>query len=298
MLLETPIGLGLLLLFGIFTGTIAGLLGIGGGLLLVPALIFAGAATTVQATATSLIGVFLSATSGSIRNLRAGELNWKASLSLALFGMVTAQFGAWFGAQVPDAILSLGFAALLLITIYLIGLKKQLVVRKQRQTQKTLAEGGNDYPSDHEIFGLQAKGGSLIGPKDIIALEQSSSTYRLLPIASIGLMAGALSGLFGVGGGVVMVPLQMLILGEDIKAAVRTSLGAIVGIAVSGLVQHTLNGNVLWLPGLTLGVGGIIGAQFGTRLLPKIPERSVSLMFRLLLIALSIYMIIRAVQGQ
>ena len=111
-------------------------------------------------------------------------------------------------------------------------------------------------------------------------------------------MAGALSGLFGVGGGVVMVPLQMLILGEDIKAAVRTSLGAIVGIAVSGLVQHTLNGNVLWLPGLTLGVGGIIGAQFGTRLLPKIPERSVSLMFRLLLIALSIYMIIRAVQGQ
>ena len=94
-----------------------------------------------------------------------------------------------------------------------------------------------------------------------------------------------------------MVPLQMLILGEDIKAAVRTSLGAIVAIAASGLIQHTAQGNVLWLPGLVLGVGGIIGAQFGTRLLPALPDRAVSILFRILLIALAIYMIIRTLQG-
>jgi len=263
MLLETPLGLALLALFGLLTGTLAGILGIGGGLLLVPALIFAGVETTLQATATSLIGVFLSATSGSIRNLKAGQLKWKASLGLAGFGIITAQIGAWLGTRVSDAVLSLGFASLLLITIYLMGLKKRLAARN--------------------------------GESEAEAKEKSG--FQLLPIAGIGLTAGLLSGLFGVGGGVVMVPLQMLILGEDIKAAVRTSLGAIVAIAASGLIQHTAQGNVLWLPGLVLGVGGIIGAQFGTRLLPALPDRAVSILFRILLIALAIYMIIRTLQG-
>lgn len=260
--METSLGLIGLALFGFFTGTLSGLLGIGGGLLLVPALIFAGAETTVQATATSLIGVLLSATSGSIRNLRAGELHWQASLTLALFGMVTAQLGAWVGFRLPDAWLSAGFAALLLVTIYLMGLKKQLATHKK-----------NDLSPAHHV-GKKGSG-------------------RLIPTGGIGLTAGVLSGLFGVGGGVVMVPLQMLILGEDIKAAVRTSLGAIVAISTSALVQHTLQGNVLWVPGLILGGGGIVGAQFGTRLLPALSERTVSIIFRALLIALAIYMFFR-----
>jgi hypothetical protein len=282
-LLETSLGLGLLLLFGIFTGTLAGLLGIGGGLLLVPALIFAGAETTVQATATSLIGVFLSATSGSIRNLQAGELNWKASLTLAAFGMMTAQVGAWLGSRLSDALLSLGFAALLLLAIYLMGLKKKLVIRKERQKREAIAHmspGETHYGANEDADGETP--------------PHATYNYKFLPMACIGLAAGILAGLFGVGGGVVMVPLQMLILGEDIKAAVRTSLGAIVAIAASGLVQHTLNNNVLWVPGLVLGVGGIMGAQFGTRLLPKLPERTIAIMFRILLIALAVYMLIRA----
>lgn len=284
-MLESPLGLGLLLLFGIFTGTLAGLLGIGGGLLLVPALIVAGAGTTVKATATSLIGVFLSATSGSIRNLRAGDLNWKASLTLAMFGIITAQFGALLGSRLPDAVLSLGFAALLLLTIYLLGLKRKLVTRKQRQYREAIAQQPLSQPH------LQHSGDDA-NPE---APSETAYNYQFLPMAGIGLAAGGLSGLFGVGGGVIMVPLQMLILGEDIKAAVRTSLGAIVAIAASGLVQHTLNSNVLWIPGLVLGIGGIIGAQFGTRLLPRLPDHVITVMFRILLIALAIYMIIRAI---
>lgn len=90
-----------------------------------------------------------------------------------------------------------------------------------------------------------------------------------------------------------MVPLQMLFLGETIKAAVRTSLGAIVAIAVSGLAQHAWNGNVLWIPGFCLGLGGILGAQFGTRLLPRLPDRTVNLLFRAFLIGLAVYMALR-----
>lgn len=94
-----------------------------------------------------------------------------------------------------------------------------------------------------------------------------------------------------------MVPLQMLLLGETIKAAVRTSLGAIVAIAISGLIQHTLNNNVLWIPGICLGLGGILGAQFGTRLLPRLPDRLVNSLFRAFLIGLAVYMTLRGISA-
>jgi uncharacterized protein len=252
-MLETPIGWVLLSAFGIVTGTLSGLLGIGGGLLMVPALTVFGV-PLVQATATSLVGVFLSAASGSVQNFRMGELNWRVSLILAAFGIFTAQAGAWLGDRVADQGLSLAFAGLLLLTIYLMNLRQSL---KKRQS------------------------------------PTADLSVRFVPTAGIGLVAGLLSGLFGVGGGLVMVPLQMLFLHEPIKSAIRTSLGAIVAIAVSGLAQHAWNGNVLWIPGLCLGLGGIVGAQMGSRLLPQLPDRTVNLMFRLTLILLAIYMVVR-----
>ncbi|NJN56375.1 MAG: sulfite exporter TauE/SafE family protein [Leptolyngbyaceae cyanobacterium SL_5_9] len=271
-MLETPLGWVLLVLIGSVTGILAGLLGIGGGLLMVPALTFLGV-PLIQATATSLIGVFLSAVSGSLRNLGAGELNWRVSLKLAAFGIVTAQGGAWLGDRLPDSALALGFAGLLLATTYLMDLRQ----RFKRQTEKeNLVEP--ELASGEEV-------------------PDAEEEARLPSIAGIGLLAGGLSGLFGVGGGVVMVPLQMLFLGESIKAAVRTSLGGIVAIAISGLAQHTWNGNVLWIPGLCLGLGGIIGAQAGTRLLPRLPDRTVNFLFRFLLFALAAYMIIRGIHG-
>ncbi|MGF1496813.1 MAG: sulfite exporter TauE/SafE family protein [Elainellaceae cyanobacterium] len=269
---DSPLDLGLLFLTGIFTGVLSGVLGIGGGVLLVPALTLFGT-STVQATATSLVGVFLSATSGSLQNLRTKQLNWRIALTLGAFGILTAQLGAWLGDRIPDTALSLGFAALLLVTIYLMNLRKRL---KQEQSGQ-----GEDEPDNGDR------------PDDDSGADQQ--TYRFKPIAGIGLLAGVLSGLFGVGGGVVMVPLQVLFLREPIKVAVRTSLGAIVAIAISGIIQHTLNNNVLWLPGLCIGVGGVLGAQIGTRLLPKLPDRMVNLLFRLLLIALAVYMVVRGV---
>lgn len=256
-MIEIPLGWALLLALGIATGVLSGLLGIGGGLLMVPALTLLGV-PLVQATATSLVGVFLSSLSGSLRNLNTGELNWRVSLTLAGFGILTAQVGAGLAERLPDAWLSLAFAGLLLITIYLMQLRQSL----QRQ-QKPVG-----VPSVTPVF---------------------------IPTAGIGLLAGLLSGLFGVGGGVVMVPLQMLLLHEPIKSAVRTSLGAIVAIAISGLAQHTANGNVLWLPGICLGLGGIVGAQLGTRLLPRLPDRAVGRLFRLFLVGLAVYMALRAI---
>jgi uncharacterized protein len=78
---------------------------------------------------------------------------------------------------------------------------------------------------------------------------------------------------------------------------VRTSLGAIVPIAASGLVQHTWNHNVLWIPGICLGLGGILGAQLGARLLPQLSDRLVNQLFRLLLLLLMGYMVWKGIRA-
>ena len=101
--------------------------------------------------------------------------------------------------------------------------------------------------------------------------------------------AGVLAGLFGVGGGVIMVPLQIILLGETIKSAIQTSLGVIVITAISACLGHAWNGNVLFVEGLLLGTGGLIGVQISTRFLPKLPNAVVSFAFRTLLTVLAIY---------
>jgi uncharacterized protein len=90
------------------------------------------------------------------------------------------------------------------------------------------------------------------------------------------------------------VPLQLLYLGESIKEAVRTSLGVVALVAVWALGRHALAGNVLWPEGIALGLGSLVGAQFGARLLSALPDALVNLLFRVLLLVLAAYMIFEA----
>ena len=128
--------------------------------------------------------------------------------------------------------------------------------------------------------------------KSLEQQEPTKNTVKISPILSrfgTGISAGLLAGLFGIGGGVIMVPLQMLLLGEKIKVAIQTSLGVIVITAIAATMGHALKGNVFFGVGLILGMGGLIGAQISTRYLPKLPEKIVSLSFNLLLAVLSVY---------
>lgn len=86
----------------------------------------------------------------------------------------------------------------------------------------------------------------------------------------VGLLAGLMSGLFGVGGGTVIVPLLVLILGFDQRFAAGTSLAAIVPTATVGVVSYAIHGSVAWIPALILAVGAVGGAQIGTWLLPRL----------------------------
>jgi len=87
-----------------------------------------------------------------------------------------------------------------------------------------------------------------------------------------GLLAGLLSGLFGVGGGTVIVPLLVMFLTFNQRLAAGTSLAAIVPTATVGVVSYALNGSVDWLAAILLAAGAIVGTQIGTWLLPRISQ--------------------------
>ncbi|KTR12747.1 sulfite exporter TauE/SafE family protein, partial [Curtobacterium citreum] len=101
----------------------------------------------------------------------------------------------------------------------------------------------------------------------------SSRLGRSAVLVAIGVVAGVLSGLFGVGGGVVVVPALMAFLHLDQRRASATSLVAIAPAAVVGAVTYGVQGEVHWLAALTLAVGSVVGAPLGARLLRRLPLR-------------------------
>jgi hypothetical protein len=240
---------------GLISGIMAGLLGIGGGVILVPLLVTLGYAP-VQAVATSSLAILITSVSGSVQNWRMGYLGFKRVVYLGLPALVTAQIGVYLASRIAPYLLLTLFGILLLVNIYLVELRKQL-------TDKRGDPQGQKF---NPVLSRLATGGA----------------------------AGILAGLFGVGGGVIMVPLQMLLLGEQIKVAIQTSLGVIMMTAVSACIGHGAEGNILFVEGILLGIGGLLGAQFSTRTLPKLSDEVVSLVFRIFLGILSIYMFWKA----
>lgn len=115
---------------------------------------------------------------------------------------------------------------------------------------------------------------------------------RLWKLAAIGTLAGAFSGLFGVGGGTVIVPLLILWFGFGERLATGTSLAAIVVIGLLGAAAQGLYGNVHLLTGLWLSIPAIAGVLAGTAIQQRIPQRLVSLLFALLLIGIAVELIV------
>jgi len=207
-----------------------------------------------RAAATSSLAIILTSLSGTVQNWRMGYLRPESAIALAIPAIFAAQVGPYLIPKLPNALKEGAFGVLLLATIFLVWLKKRLANQKERQRLSN----------------------------------------RLPAQIGTGCAAGLLAGFFGVGGGVIMVPLQMLLLSEKIKTAIQTSLAVIVLTSISACVGHAYRGNVLLLPGIILGLGGLLGAQISTRYLPKLPDKVVDFSFRSLLALLSVYFFWRA----
>lgn len=111
-------------------------------------------------------------------------------------------------------------------------------------------------------------------------------------LAVIGVLAGAFSGLFGVGGGTVIVPLLLLWFGVGERAATATSLCAIAVIATAAAAAHAAYGNVDPGDALIIGAPALLGVALGINLQRRLPERAISLIFSILLIAVAIELIV------
>ncbi len=282
---------------GLVSGILAGLLGIGGGIILVPLLVTLGY-TTIQAVATSSLVIVISSISGSFQNWRMGYFDLQRITYLGLPALITAQIGVYLATRIPPHLILFSFGVLLLINIYLLQLKKNLSARQKIEESVAEKDVVPSIPQIRESVHTPLCGEELNRVSDSLATSTAEplpfvQALQLSPTLSrlaIGSAAGLLSGLFGMGGGIILVPFQMLLLREPIKVAIQTSLGVIVGTAVSACVGHAAKGNVLFFEGMILGTGGLIGAQLSTRVLPKLPDAIVSLLFRSLLGILSIYM--------
>src|SRR5260221_11842372 len=115
-----------------------------------------------------------------------------------------------------------------------------------------------------------------------------------LKLGAIGTLAGVFRGLFGVGGGAVIVPLLIFWFGYGERLATGTSLGAIVLIGLLGAVaQGGIYGNARVATGLLLSIPAIAGVVMGTAIQQRIPQRAVSLLFAVLLVGVAIELIVK-----
>ena len=250
-----------LFLIAIIMGFLASLLGVGGGIFMVPLLMLAGYVPTIQqAAGTSIAGVLFTSISSTIAYALRRAINFRIGLIL----MPTTILGAWCGARLTEVInahwLSIGFGVLLL------------------------------YPVAMMIQGKQ--------PKEIkLSLRGEVRGIKLyIAGAIIGLIAGTASGMFGIGGGTVMVPSLAVFLGLDIITAAATSLFVMVPSAMMGSYQHWVQGNLHLELALPLILGLIIGAQIGPRIGSHIPKRRLRQLFGVVLLYAAINMIVKGLR--
>lgn len=119
----------------------------------------------------------------------------------------------------------------------------------------------------------------------------------MMSLVGLGVLGGIVSGVLGVGGGIVFVPLMMLVLKFTQRRANATSLLAIVPTAIVGATSFTIEGEVAWVPALLLGGGAIAGSRVGSRWLRRIDERRLRIVFLSLVLAVGVRFAIEAAVG-
>jgi uncharacterized protein len=243
-------------LAGFGTGVLSGMFGVGGAVVSTPAIRALGA-SPVASVASTLPSIIPGALSGALRYHRDGLVDGRVARWVASAGVLAAVIGALLTDVIPG-----GGHALMLLTAALIGYS---AVRLGR-APKT-AEG----PEDIAVEGLTDAGP---GAEVREAGAVRTGSWRLV---LIGIGAGGLSGLLGIGGGLVMVPLFTGWIRLPIKVALGTSLACVAVLAVPGTITHALLGHIDWLYALPLCIGVVPGARVGSHLAIRSSDRTLRL---------------------
>jgi uncharacterized membrane protein YfcA len=249
-----------LILIGAAAGVFAGLFGIGGGIIIVPSLILLAGFPLVKATGTSLAAILLPVgILGVIAYYRARIIDLRASAYIAAGLLTSVVVGAWLANTLPVELMRKLFAVFCLY----VGWNFIDPVGRYRKMR-----------------GLPVK-----AKPEPEALPRPAPW----PLLGIGLLAGVMAGMFGIGGGNIIVPLLTLALHYPPKRAIATSLGAILfPFGIPGVLYYQRAGNLdlgaaAWIAG-----GLFVGTVFGALITISLPSRTVKLLYGVFLVFVAV----------
>ncbi|HEX4294770.1 MAG TPA: sulfite exporter TauE/SafE family protein [Rhizomicrobium sp.] len=267
----------LLLGLGGAIGFLSGLLGVGGGFLLTPLLIFAGIPSAI-AVATTSSHVTASSMSGALAQWRKGAIDLKMAAVMTLGGVIGTGVGVWLFSLLRrsgqmDVVISAAYVVLL-------GTIGSLMLRESLSSLRAARGGATPAPRRLEHNWVQR-----------LPFKERFPASRLyisvMAPLGIGFAVGVLSAVLGVGGGFVIVPAMIYVLRMPANVVMGTSLAQIIVItATATVLQAVGNHAVDAMLALFLVVGGVLGAQFGVRASSKL--RGEQLRFLLAVVVLCV----------
>lgn len=258
-------------LVGVLIGIASGLLGIGGGTVMVPIFRLAFGMSATMSTATSLFAIIPTSISGAISHVKGKTCIPALGIAAGLGGACLSPVGVWLAQLSPDWLVML--AAALIIGYSAINMFKKAFKVSRAGQPAAGADAAAAVSSD----------------------DSPLSQKQLLQGAAIGLIAGLASGYVGVGGGFIMVPLMLSIIGIPMRKASGTSLIAVMILAIPGVIEQGIIGNINYLAGIAVVIGTIPGAVIGAKLVTKVPERTLRLLFGCFLIVAAAMLVLNEV---
>lgn len=291
-------------IIGVIIGIFSGLLGIGGGTLMVPIFRLGFGMSAISSTATSLFTIIPTSLAGLITHVKNKTCIPKVGVLCGLGGACTSPLGVYLASISPSWAIMFAAAAI-------IGYSSYSMFRKAIRMPKIAPQGesavtGKDLEKEAEkaARAAQAAQAQAAQAAQAAAVQDEGQTGTTKAAANttktasapkeetfklsvkkgalcllIGLIAGLASGYVGVGGGFIMVPLFISLLGIMMRQASGTSLVAVTILAIPGVVEQGLLGHIDYIAGIAMAVGSIPGAVIGASLIRKVPERKLRFVF-------------------
>lgn len=269
----------MLVIIGIVIGLLLGLTGAGGSVFAVPLLMMLGDFSIHQAITLSLAAVAAVTLYGTVRNLTNQTILWKPAALLACTGILGAPLGQMLATMMSEMLLAMGFSLLAII-----------IAVRMWFTATTMPEASKIVRSSHL---------SLDNAKGVLCRFSPNGEFQLRPkcmsgLLSGGFLVGVLSGLFGVGGGFLIIPLLLLLSQISMIQAVSTSLVVITLISCTGFISHLAFGEIHFLPFASLAwliIGGLSGMYVGQLISHRIANAQLQKTFSigLLLVAITLF---------
>ncbi|MCF3593498.1 sulfite exporter TauE/SafE family protein [Rhodobacteraceae bacterium LMO-12] len=273
---EVSVNAFLLLGLGGLVGVLSGMFGVGGGFLMTPLLFFIGIPPAV-AVATEANQIVASSFSGVLAHLRRKTVDLKMGTVLLVGGLVGAAFGVMLfnylkSAGQVDLLVKLCYVVFLGIIGGLMFIESLNAIRRSRKT------GGHAAPKRRQrtwVHTLPFK----------MRFRTSGLYISVIPPLIVGLCVGVLAAIMGVGGGFIMVPAMIYLLGMPTKVVIGTSLFQIIFVTgFTTLLHATTNYTVDMALAVLLLVGGVIGAQVGTRIGLKLKAEQLRILLAMMVL--------------